>query len=385
MKKALINASVASMIEEFNMENIKILIDLGYSVDVACNFDEGSTISKDKIKKLKVKLHKMNVEVYHIPIPRKITSVKGIYISYMKTKRLMEKERYSLIHCHSPIGGVISRFANYRLGKKRGRLVYTAHGFHFHKTAPLKNWIIYYPIEKLFSKFTDVLVTINSEDYNRALKKLKARNTIYIPGVGIDTKSINNIFVDKYAYRETLGINPNSFVILSVGELNDNKNHEVIIDALSKLHNKKITYIICGIGPLEEYLVNKIKSKGLVDRVILLGYREDIFEIAKSSDVFAFPSKREGLGVAALEAMACGLPLITSNVHGINDYSINGVTGYKCPPNDIESFKRILITLYKNKNLINDIAQNNKKSAIKYDVNKIREDLINIYKDNDLV
>src|SRR5699024_2877087 len=162
----------------------------------------------------------------------------------------------------------------------------------------------------------------------------------------------------KYAYRETLGINPNSFVILSVGELNDNKNHEVIIDALSKLHNKKITYIICGIGPLEEYLVNKIKSKGLVDRVILLGYRED---------VFAFPSKREGLGVAALEAMACGLPLITSNVHGINDYSINGVTGYKCPPNDIESFKRILITLYKNKNLINDIAQNNKKSAIKYD------------------
>jgi len=381
MKKALMFASVASMIEQFNMQNIRILISLGYQVEVACNFDYGSSTTQAKVKNLKKNLKDMNVKMYNIQIPRNITSIKNLKKSYDSTKKIIDQNKYEIIHCHSPIGGVIARLAAKNQRSKGTSVVYTAHGFHFYKGAPLLNWLLYYPVEKLLSRFTDILLTINKEDYYRAKRKFHSRSIKYIPGVGVNTQAYLNSDVDKKVKFKELNIPGDPFIVLSVGELNENKNHKTIIKAISQIENDNVYYIICGIGSLRDNLLNLSKKLGIQDRVILLGYREDIKDIYHISDIFAFPSRREGLGLAALEAMASSLPIVTSNVHGITDYSVNTVTGLTCDPNNTQQFKEALIKLITDENLRNKIQENNNKIVKKYDIQVVNEKMYSIYKD----
>lgn len=318
MKRALMYASVASMIQQFNMSNIKLLQELGYEVDVACNFEFGSTISNERIESLKKQLNEMNVHFYHVPIPRKITDLKNLKLSYKQTLKLMNERQYHLIHCHSPIGGVICREANKQSENyKNCRMIYTAHGFHFFKgNNPIKNFV-FKNIEKNAAEYTDVLITINKEDYEAAKNfKLKENGKVeYIPGVGIDIEKINSIQGNKEDLCKELDIPNDSFLLLSVGELNDNKNHKAIIKSLPELPNN-IHYVICGTGPLKEQYERLAKELHVEERLHLLGYRSDVIRIMKSCNVFVFPSKREGLSVALMEAMACGLPCIASNIRG---------------------------------------------------------------------
>ncbi len=365
MKKALIYASVASMIEQFNMENIKLLIDMGYKVDVACNFEFGSTITSEKIEILKENLKNLNVDFYHIPISRKISDIPLFIKSYRLTKKLLNKNKYDLIHCHSPIGGIIVRLAN-RLSKnyKKTKMIYTAHGFHFFKGASLLNWLVYYPIEQFFARFTDILITINKEDYNTAQKfKLKKNGRIeYIPGVGIDTEKIEHIEGKKQELCKELNISNDCFLILSVGELNENKNHRAVIEALGKLP-EKVHYVICGKGHLDNELIELSKNLNCSERLHLLGYRSDVISIMKSCDMFAFPSKREGLPVSLMEAMACGLPCAVSAIRGNMDLIKNEKAVFL-----LDSFAKELVDFY------TDIVENetnygaiNKQESKKYD------------------
>lgn len=353
-KKVLILASVASMIDQFNMPNIELLINMGYEVHVACNFIEGNTCSHERIDVLKNNLMHLSVKFHQIDFKRNVMKFSDNFKAYNQVKKLVNDNKYKFIHCHSPIGGVVSRL----VGKAtKTKVIYTAHGFHFYKGAPLKNWIIYYLIERWLSRYTDVLITINKEDYNRAKNKFKAKRVEYIPGVGIDLEKFSTVEIARDIKRRELGLPQNTFVVLSVGELNKNKNHEVVIRAIAKINNPDIHYLVCGKGNLDGHLRNLSKELGLEDQVHLLGFRKDIPEICKISDVFAFPSYREGLGMAALEAMACGLPIITSNVHGIVDYSIDGETGYNCSPTDVDSFSKYI------KNLYLDIEKRNRMTA----------------------
>lgn len=314
-EKVLILASVASMIYQFNIPNIKLLQEMGYEVHVACNFEKGNSCSLEKIQGLKNLLENMQVKYYQINFERNILKVFSNFSAYQDVKKILEKNKYKFLHCHSPIGGVIGRITGHLTETK---VIYTAHGFHFFKGAPLINWLIYYPIEKYLSKFTDILITINKEDYERA-KTFFSKRVEYIPGVGVDIEKIRNIQVNKELKRKELGLTLDNKVLLSVGELNKNKNHEVIIKALSKLNNPNIHYLICGQGNLKEYLEKLIKKLNLENNVKLLGFRKDIYEIYKISDIFVFPSKREGLSVALMEALVCELPVICSDIRGNRD------------------------------------------------------------------
>lgn len=318
MKKALMYASVASMIQQFNMENIKILLDLGYKVDVACNMEQGSSISAEKIDAMKQELEQLGVECIHVPVPRSIVAFSKIIKSLRVTRKIMNDRRYDIVHCHSPIGGMICRLAN-RLSfqYKRTRLIYTAHGFHFFEGAPLKNWVMFYPVEKICARFTDVLITINQEDYSLAQKKMKTKEVVYIPGVGIDLNKFRNVTLDKEAKRCELGVPAGAVMLLSVGELNRNKNHETVIRAVAQIPN--VYYIIAGKGGLQNHLQQVIEELGLSNRVKLLGFRDDVGKLMKSADVFVMPSFREGLSVALMEAMACGLPCVASKIRGNTD------------------------------------------------------------------
>lgn len=184
--KALMVASVASMIDQFNRENISLLQTMGYEVDVACNFEVGNTSSEERVKRFRQELQKQEVGTFQLPIPRKILAFSDMIQAYKQLKKMVEEKQYTLVHCHSPIGSVIARLACRKQRKKGLKLIYTAHGFHFFTGAPKKNWLIFYPIEKIFARYTDILITICSEDYQRARKKKLGKNIVYSPGVGID-------------------------------------------------------------------------------------------------------------------------------------------------------------------------------------------------------
>lgn len=334
MKKAIIIASVASMIDQFNRDNINLLQELGYEVSVACNFEYGSSTSNEQVKKLIKDLDELNVKHYHVPIPRSMFALKDMFKSYKFLRQLALKEKYNLMHCHSPIGGVLARLAFKKSRRQGTKVIYTAHGFHFYDGAPLKNWIIFYPIEKLCSKLTDCLITINKEDYKRAKEKFYAKEVEYVPGIGIHVEEIQNTYVDVAKKKSEFGITDEK-ILVSVGELNSNKNHETIIKALAMLKTDvKYKYILCGKGDKEEYLKELVKQLNLQDKVIFAGYRNDIREILKISDVFCFPSYREGLSVALMEAMAVGLPVICSKIRGNVDLIDNGKGGLLFLSND---------------------------------------------------
>lgn len=317
MKRALMYASVASMIQQFNMENIRLLLEQGYEVDVACNMEQGSTITSEKIDAMKQELKEMGVNIIHIPIPRKVTAVGDIVKAFRTSKQLLNDREYALIHCHSPIGGMICRLANrFSKGCGKSKMIYTAHGFHFYKGAPLKNWLLYYPVEKFCAHFTDVLITINQEDYALAQKKMKAKSIQYIPGVGIDLQKFSQSTNDKFEKRKELGIPKGATLLLSMGELNKNKNHETVIRAIKNLD---VYYMIAGKGDLQKHLQDVIEEVGLKDRVKLLGYRCDVAELYQASDIYVLPSIREGLNVSVMEAMASGLPVVCSRIRGNTD------------------------------------------------------------------
>lgn len=349
--KVLILASVASMIEQFNMQNIILLQEQGYTVDVACNFMVGNNLSKEKINDLLYLLKEKNVNAFQIDFDRNVFNLFADFRSLIQVKnvvkglspslnnaREIDKEKYVLIHSHSPIGGMVGRFIS-----KRFHIfsIYTAHGFHFYKGGPKKNWIIFYPIEKFLSSWTDILITINKEDYQLAKNKFSAKKTYYIPGIGIDCQKYNLDNFDMRKYREKLGIKMNDYMILSVGELNKNKNHELVIRTVAEMKNSSIHYFIAGIGKNKDYYENLSKQLHIHKQIHLLGYRKDIPELNHSADVFAFPSIREGLGIAAIESLACGTPVCGMNTRGINEYVINGKTGYLFD-NTIESCKSAL-------------------------------------------
>ena len=320
MRKALCIASVASNLDNFNRDNVEILLSLGYDVTLASNFDTSEDVnSREKIDAFKEEMIAKGVHIQQIDFTRSLGNIKQQLKSVRQVKQLL-KNRYDLIHCHSPICAAITRYVARKNRKKYGTSVlYTAHGFHFYDGAPLKNWIIFYPIEKILSKYTDVLITINKEDYNRARKKFKARQTKYIHGIGIDSEKFSASFNNVNKKRNELGIEDNDIMILSVGELSVRKNQRIVIEAIAKIKNPHIHYFMAGIGNMHQEYENLAKELNINENIHFLGYRTDISELCCSADLYVFPSLQEGLPVALMEAISCKVPVICSDIRGNTD------------------------------------------------------------------
>lgn len=365
--KVLYVATLSNTINAFLIKHIRYLIEEGISVDIACHVE----------KKVHPDLIKMGCKVFDIPFSRSPVSSVNVK-AYRQLKSVLNDGEYNIIHTHTPVASLITRLVSKSFPKTR--VFYTAHGFHFHDTAPLKNWIVYYPLEKILARSTDTIITINQEDYQRAMSKFtKAKNISYMPGVGVNESKISfkeTIKVDK---RKELNIDKTSFVLVSVGEINANKNQEVIIRALSQLKNKNIIYLVCGTGNKLEELQQLTVELELQKNVLFLGYRQDVSDILQASDVFVFPSKREGLGMAAIEAMGSGLPLLCSNVHGINDYTSNYYNCLKFSPDDVEGFSFGINYLHNHKELRERMGKRNQSYAKKYYWENVKPYLIDLY------
>lgn len=312
MKRALIIATIYPFIDGFEKNDIKILQDLGYEIHTIAS---GNDVTPN--------LDELGVKKNIINITRNPLSIANIK-AYFFIKRYIKDNNIDLVHCHTPVGGVLGRLCNRkRRARGKSKTIYTAHGFHFYKGAPFINWLIYYPVEKWLSRYTDILITINMEDYARAKEKFNMKRLEYIPGVGVDINYIKNIKINKNDLRKNLSIPEENKIIISVGELSKRKNHHIVIKALKNIEN--VTYLICGQGILYDYL-NEVAKENNVD-LRLLGFRKDRLELMKMSDVFVFPSLQEGLPVALMEAMACEIPCIASKIRGnvdlLDQYNFN--------------------------------------------------------------
>lgn len=377
-KKVLIVCSVISFIEWFNKKNIEYLHNsCKYEVHIACNFEYFEDTDKNKTIRYIEELNKKGIILHQIPFSRTPFSIQCLK-SFIKLKNIINIHDFSLIHVHTPTASIITRLASINARKKGSVVMYTCHGFHFHKSAPAINWILYYPIEKIMSKYCDYIVTINKEDYSRTCK-FYTPNVRYIPGVGVNVDKIQNCSVDKMNYKKGLGIPETSILILSIGEMIERKNHEIIIKALGELKNPNIYYAICGKGPLKNHLYKLAKKNNLEDRILFLGFRNDIPELCNTADISAFPSLIEGLGLAGIEAMSAGVPLISSNVHGILDYVIDGETGYACPPKDFHAFADAISKLVNNPLLREKMGEKCKIIARKFELNNALSEMWKIY------
>lgn len=362
MKKIIYIATVAKKhICQFHIPYLKWFHEHGYEVHVCAgnDFDERDDMNIPYCDKF-----------YDVCFSRSPLSRDNIK-AYRQLKKLLYENDYDLIHCHTPIASAIARLAAKKLRKKGTTVLYTSHGFHFFRGAP-KSSIIYYLAEKFLVPYTDGIITVNDEDYEAAKKlcKRKKCDVYYVPGMGVDTETIKNTVVDKAELKKSLGIPAEAFTLLSVSEQNYNKNLTTTLKAFARIDSPVMYYLICGIGDMLESHKALAKELGIADRVVFTGYRYDIFEIVHIADVFLFPSLREGFGVACIEAMSAGVPIIASDIRGVRGYAVNGKNSILLEPSDIDGFAKAIERLESDHALREKMSRNALGSVAPFDLKK---------------
>lgn len=308
MKKKILFTATVWIFFDFLKHDIRLLHDNGWEVHAATNFNHiNKPIEVDDI------VVKHQIDFSRSPLGR--DNIKA----YRQLRALLKEEHFDIIHCHTVIASVLTRIAAKKYRRQGTNVFYTAHGFNFYKGAPKSNWLLYYPVEWALSWITDMQLTINTEDYRLAKNRLHARETRYIPGVGIDLERFCRGTADIAAKRAELSAGRDDIVILSVGEYSARKNQAVLIRALAKLGRKDVKLWLAGNGKLEEEYKSLALSLGIENQVKVLGYRTDISELCQAADVFSLSSHYEGLSVALMEAVACETPVLCSHIRGNED------------------------------------------------------------------
>lgn len=375
MKKILYITTIGGFLSQFEKNDVKLMLELGYEVHYASNFrNPVYAYDREELEAQGIVLHQIDIAKSPLKIATNIRAINQL-------KNIIDKEQIDMVHCHNPMGGVAGRVAAH-VSRKKPYVIYTAHGLHFYKRAPLLNWVLFYPVEKWLARWTDIIITINREDYQRVKNQfcLKPNGFVaQIPGVGVDLKRFCPRPEQESGKRKELEIPEHAFHIVTVAELNNNKNQKVIIEAIAQLGRKDIYYSICGSGPNEPNLRRLIADKQLDNQVRLLGYRADIDEILQTADVFAFPSVREGLGLAALEALACAVPLIVADNRGSREYAVNGVNSLVCKADDVEDFKEAIAQLYGDLEFRMRLSNQSRESVVKFSVEEQMEIMRDVY------
>lgn len=345
MKKCLFISNTASMVVQFNMNNLRILNELGFQTDVACNYSEGNTCSDDVVADFLKELDAMNIGHYQIDFKRSIGSISGIKKAYKQVINLIKDKKYDLVFCQSTIGGIVGRL----IGKKtKSKVIYIAHGFLFYKGCSVPRWLFIYPIEWLLSHYTDILITTNMEDYRLSERRFRPKHNIYVPGVGVDLKKfcLDNVNINDL--RKAWDIKPDDYLIVTAGELSARKNHLIVIEAIARINDPKIKFFICGLGELEEKYKEVISKWHLEDQVRLLGYRKNLIDIIAMSDLFILPSLSEGLPVALMIAIALKQNVICSDIRGNNDLILD--SKYRFNPTSLIDIKNHILFARENRN-----------------------------------
>ncbi len=368
MAKSILITCTDSMMKQFLEPHVKNLARNGYEVEIACSevLNRMAEVKEDLGEYAPIHLLHLKRS------PLAVSNIRG----YREIKQIIRNRHYDLIWTNEPVMGVATRLAARKARKQGTKVMYMVHGFHFYKGAPLLNWLIFYPIERLMASKADCICTINREDYARA-QRMRTARAAYIHGVGIDTERLkpgNN----PTNLRDELHLPQDAFLVLSVGELNENKNQQIVIKALARLEDQNVHYVLCGKGDQLEHLQALARELNLSDRVHFLGYRKDIADICRQCDLFALPSKREGLPFAAMEAMYCGLPLVNSGIRGLTDITKDGVSGYVCGTEDAGQYAESILKLKDNPDSRTQMGNNNLETVEAFTVEQTKREILQL-------
>lgn len=337
MKSILFVANVAKEhILKFHIPSIKKFKAEGWIVDIACSGDEAIPYCDNQ---------------YHMKWKRSPFTFKT-FLGIKELRKIIKNNNYDVVYCHTPVGGMIGRIASRSARKKGTKVIYFSHGFHFYNGAPLINWLLYYPVEKILAKYTDKAITINKEDYENAVNRLKIKNVMLLDGIGIDLDLFSNIDVgaSRKRIREELNIPQNAWVLIYLAELIPNKNQTMLLDAAKKvmLSHPNTYVILAGIDHYHGYIQKYAEKIGIKENFRYLGWRSDKEDLLVASDVCTPTSIREGFGLNLIEAMACGVPVVATDNRGHRTIIEDGVNGFLVGIGDSDAMaKRIVDVLDK--------------------------------------
>ncbi|HHD2754449.1 TPA: glycosyltransferase family 4 protein [Clostridium perfringens] len=369
MKKILYVTTIGTTINSFLVPHIEMLCDKGYKVDCACFID----------KPIDERLIKKSVEVFDIPFTRNPLDIRNIK-AFKNLIRIQKENNYDIIHVHTPVASVYGRLLKIKFPNLK--TIYTAHGFHFYKGAPKKNWIIFYTIEKIMSGLTDILITMNKEDYQVAINKFNAKKVFNINGVGVDLEKYKCSEEIDLEMKSELGLSNDDIVITVIAELSHRKNQKQLIYAVQNLINeyKNLKVLLVGEGELKDKFNNYILENSLEENIKLLGFRRDIKKILGVTDIVGLFSYHEGLPRNLMEAMVAKKPIICTDIRGNNDLIQNGINGILVEVDNIEQTKYAIRNLYNDKNKRKVMGQKSFEIVKrKYSLENVLSQINNIY------
>lgn len=367
MKKVLYVTTVSRTINAFLIPHINMLLDNGYEVHCACSID----------KPVDKELQRRGVKIFEVPFSRNPLGIGNIK-AFIKLEELQRINDYDIVHVHTPIAAIYGRLL--KLNFPSLRIIYTAHGYHFLKGGSKLGWILYYPIEKIMAKFTDVTININKEDYEITKEKLKPKKCYLLNGVGLDLDKYKKLSSKEIQEkRKEFGLKDKDFVVLMVAEINKNKNHIQLINAMDILKDKypNIKVLCIGDGTLKESLEKQIILRNLQDNIFMLGYRLDVNKLINISDIGILLSRREGLPRNIMEFMACGRKVIATDIRGCRDLICDETIGTLVNVDDYESTAKAIEKYY----ILNDKSFEVSEEIRKYDIESINSELLKIYED----
>lgn len=367
MKKVLYVTTVSRTINAFLIPHINMLLDNGYEVHCACSID----------KPVDKELQRRGVKIFEVPFSRNPLGIGNIK-AFIKLEELQRINDYDIVHVHTPIAAIYGRLL--KLNFPSLRIIYTAHGYHFLKGGSKLGWILYYPIEKIMAKFTDVTININKEDYEITKEKLKHKKCYLLNGVGLDLDKYKKLSSKEIQEkRKEFGIKDKDFVVLMIAEINKNKNHIQLINAMDILKDKypNIKVLCIGDGTLKESLEKQIILRNLQNNIFMLGYRLDVNKLINISDIGILLSRREGLPRNIMEFMACGRKVIATDIRGCRDIVCNYNVGTLVKVGDYEETARAIEKYY----ILNNKSFEVSEEIKKYDIETINSELLKIYED----
>lgn len=370
MAKILFVANIHAHFNAFHLPYIEWLIDCGHEVHVAA----GGPSTKVNFAQ----------KQFYIPVQRTAFSFKNLK-AIKELKKILEGEKYDYIHCHTPIASVVARLAARRLvTESKLKILYTAHGLHFYKGAPILRWLIYYPIEKFLSRYTEALITINQEDFELVHNRnFSNRFTFKIPGIGFKKETLmqTNSSI-RLKLRQQYGYDDGDFILIYLARFSKDKNHEFVIKNASSLKKiiPRIKIVFAGDGPQLNSMKKIAKKLGVSDCISFLGFRNDVKQLIALSNIGVSSSKREGFGINIAEEMYAGLPVVAAINRGHKEMIISGYNGFLFDLKKPEEFISYIVELYSSPELQERISNAAMQSIEAYSVDNAKKQMIDIYK-----
>lgn len=372
MGTVLFISNITYKITSFSSSSIYATHKMGMRFIHAANWSKASAEQIELFEK------EDDITICNVPISRSPFSLSNIE-SFKKLCRIVKDNNVEYIHCNTPVGGLLGRLAGKKCKVKK--IIYQAHGFHFYKGAPKKNWIVFYTIEKLLARYTDAIITMNNEDYETANQfRLKNNGKVYnVHGVGIDLLEYNGIQQFREEKRRELGFCDDDILLISMGDLIVRKNYRVAIEAIAKCKDTKLHYLICGQGEELDNLKLLAKQLNIESQVHFLGFRSDIKELLSATDIFLFATLQEGMPRSMMEAMAAGLPCIASRIRGNVDLLDDNKGGFLCDPTDVNQFVSAIKKC--DVNTRHKFGEYNLNAIKQYDIHVVEEEIRRIYEE----